>query len=355
MTFRAALNNTIFFLYVGLLAALLSPVSSYSDEGADKTQKLESGFYYTIQKGDTLWDLSERFFDSPWIWPDLWEKNQKIANPHWINPGERIRLLGREELQTMAQPETEAEPEEVIQPPEPPYYLYPAIDSVGFIARKPVSPCGTVFKVKEGKVMISQQDLVYIRPTGNMTFKPGDLLTVYRTLEPLKDKDTEELIGVQHYILGVVEIIEVEPKFSTARVLHSFHHIELNDLLIPYEPRSPKITLTESKEGLKGKIIAAEENQGIFADTVVFIDKGRKDGVKVGQSYSIYYQEKVRIGPETEDDIVLSPVDYGKIIILRTEETTATAIVTMAEKAIRPGAKIHARQKLKAQSPKQEL
>ena len=43
----------------------------------------ESGIYYTIQKGDTLWDLSERFFDSPALWPGLWQENHQIPNPHW--------------------------------------------------------------------------------------------------------------------------------------------------------------------------------------------------------------------------------------------------------------------------------
>ncbi|MCK4729318.1 MAG: LysM peptidoglycan-binding domain-containing protein [Desulfobacterales bacterium] len=331
----------ICFLGIGIAAGWLSPVSARPDEGAEKPLKLESGLHYTIQKGDTLWDISEHFYDSPWVWPDLWEKNQRIPNPHWIYPGERIRLLSREKLETMVQPETEAEPEAAVQPEEPPYYLYPAINSVGFIRKKPVSPSGTIFKVRGDKVMISQRDLVYVRPIGKMTFEPGDRFTVFRTLKPVKDKDTKALIGVQHYILGVVEITEVEPKFSTARVLQSCRHIELNDLLMPYEPRSPKIALAESKEGLKGKIIAAEEHQGIFADTVVFIDNWSKDGVKVGQSYSVYYQEKVRIDPKAKEYIMLPPVDYAEIIILRAEDTTATALITMAEKAVEPGAKIH--------------
>jgi hypothetical protein len=339
------LRNMVFQVIVcfcvAISAGLMRPAYAHSEEGTEEPLQLESGLYYTVQKGDTLWDISEHFYDSPWVWPDIWEKNQQIANPHWINPGERIRVFSREELETMVQPETEAEPEVAVQPQEPPYYFYPSINKVGFIKKKSVSPSGIIFKVKESKVMISERDLVYIRPIGNMTFEPGDRFTVLRTLEPLKDKDTEAVIGVQHYILGVVEITEVEPRFSTARVLHSFRSIELNDLLIPYEPLSPKITLTESKEGLKGKIIAAEEHQGMFADTVVFIDKGCKDGIQVGQSYSIYYQEKVRIDPETEEDIVLTPVDYGRIIILRAEDTTATALITRAEKAVRPGATIH--------------
>ena len=340
--FRKMVFQIIVCFCVAISAGSMRPVCVHSEEPAEKRLKLQSGVHYTIEKGDTLWDLSEHFYDSPWVWPDLWEKNQQIPNPHWIYPGERIRLLSREKLETTVQPAPQPGPAMEPEPPEPPYYSYPAINSVGFIRKKPVSPSGAIFKVREDKVMISQRDLVYVRPIGKMAFEPGDRFIVFRTFKPLKDEDANTLIGVQHYILGVVEITEVEPKFSPARVLQSFRHIELNDLLMPYEPRSPKITLTESKEGLKGKIIAAEEHQGIFADTVVFIDRGSKDGVKVGQSYSIYYQEKVRIDPKTEEDIVLPPVDYARIIILRAEDTTATALITKAEKAVHPGAKIHA-------------
>ena len=335
-------RKIIFFLCVGIGLSSLWLRSSHAEEGREKALELESGLYYTIQRGDTLWDISEHFYDSPWVWPDLWEENRRIANPHWIYPGNRIRIFSREELETMVQAKAEAEPKAVVQRQEPPYYLYPSIDSVGFIRKKPVTPSGAIFKAKEDKVMISQRDLVYVRAIGNVAFEAGDRFTVLRTLEPLKDKDTETLIGIQHYILGILEITEVEPKFSIARVVQSYRHIELNDLLIPHEPRSPKITLAESEEGLKGKIIAAEEHQAIFADTVVFVDKGCKDGVQVGQSYSIYYQEKEYLDPKRKESILLSPVDFGKILVLHTEATTATALVTMTEKAIHPGATIRA-------------
>ena len=309
-----------------------------AEEPGEKRLELESGFYYTIQKGDTLWDISEYFFDSAWVWPDVWQKNDQIANPHWIYPGERIRLFGRQELETFVEPE--AESEMAGQLIESRYYYYPAINTVGFIREKPVSHAGYIFKVKEDKDMISVGDSVYIRPSGNVTLKPGDRFTVLRTLSPDEDNETNTFIGIQHYLLGMVEITDVEPEFATASVMQSFRHIELNDLLIPHEPQSPKIMLTESKKGLNGRIIIAEEHQGMFADTVVFIDKGRKDGIKVGQSYSIYYQEKEYLDPKGKESIMLSPVDIGKILVLRTEKATATAIVTYADKAIHPGATI---------------
>ncbi|MBW1677857.1 MAG: LysM peptidoglycan-binding domain-containing protein [Deltaproteobacteria bacterium] len=256
-------RKIIFFFCICIGVGSLFLKSSHAEEGTEKTLELESGLYYTIQKGDTLWDISEHFYDSPWIWPDLWEKNQEIANPHWIYPGERVRIYSREELEAMIQPEPEPEPEEAVQPEEPPYYSYPAINKVGFIRKDPIDPSGILFKVKDKKVMISQGDMVYIRPVGKNTFERGKHFAVLRMRsKPLKDKDTKALIGVQYYVLGVVEIGGVEPRFSIGRVLQSFRHIELNDLLIPYEPLSPKITLVESKEGLKGKIIAALYRQG---------------------------------------------------------------------------------------------
>ncbi|MDR2999959.1 MAG: LysM peptidoglycan-binding domain-containing protein [Fibromonadaceae bacterium] len=50
---------------------------------------------YRVQKGDTLWDLSEAYLQDPFAWPDLWKANPHIQDPHWIYPGDSICFPGQ--------------------------------------------------------------------------------------------------------------------------------------------------------------------------------------------------------------------------------------------------------------------
>lgn len=171
----------LFFLTTTLICIFPSAVPAEEQKGTvkevvvkEKEIEHEAGIYYTVQEGDTLWDLSERFFDSPALWPGLWKKNHQIPNPHWIYPGEKIRLyhqsgvepvkLIKKVLEPPKEPEKK-KPEREPEPfKEPPYYYYSPIQSIGFIRKDPVVPEGRIVQARDNKLMIGDNDIVYVKP-----------------------------------------------------------------------------------------------------------------------------------------------------------------------------------------------
>ena len=326
-----------------LTAIIFFPVHMFAQENKEIVEQ-ETGFYYTVQKGDTLWDISDRFFDSSWLWPDLWSQNRQISNPHWIYPGERIRIFHQKGAQSfVGKTVSKGGALEKELQKEPQYYYYSPIDKIGFIRKDPVAPSGVIFKVKDDKELISVGDLVFIRSKGDIPppLTAGSKYSVYRILKPIIDQKTEALIGTQHYLTGIVEITKIEPRFAVARVIQSYRTIEVGNLLMPYKRRSPKIELTQSKKGLNGQLLMSEEHETIIGDNdIAFIDKGSRDDVKLGQQYNIYYQEKQRLDMEAKEDILLTQIVYGTLLVLHTEQTTSTVLITRSDQSITPGAKI---------------
>ena len=302
----------------------------------------ETGFYYTVQKGDTLWDLSRQFSNSPWQWTEMWRENEQIVNPHRIYPGERIRLYRRKGAHRYgvegADKDTGARAKFA---PDSIAYYYAAINHVGFIRKQPVEPHGTVYKVREAREMIYEEDIIYIKPEGNHSLSPGSRYTIYRTLQPIRAIHNNAYIGIQHYLTGVVEIIQQEEDFVIGKVLKSYRPILVDDKLMPFNRRSQRIALQESQEGIEGRIIEAEEHQTMIGDTVIaFIDKGKADGIKPGQFYSLYYQDEHSVHTASGKQTILTPVDFGELLVVHIEDTTATVLITRTEQEFGAGAKI---------------
>jgi len=220
-------------------------------------------------------------------------------------------------------------------------FQYASIERVGFIRKEPVVSLGTIFKVEGQKQMISSGDLIYIRPEENATLNPGDKFTIYRTLKPIKDGKTNDYIGTQHYLAGAVEITIKRPEFVLGQVVASYRPIKVGDLLMPYQRRLPRFAMQESPEGLRGHIIVSEEHQTMFGESAIaFIDKGEQEGVRTGQLYWIFKQEKYLINPDDKSEVTLTPVILGELLVIHTEKTTATVMITDSRNAINPGAQI---------------
>lgn len=337
-----------YLICILLVFGIFDPIGSWGEEeqtSMEKTTRFETGFYYTIQKGDTLWDLSRHFYDSPYVWPDLWEKNEYIRNPHWIYPGGRIKLYNKTDISALPTPEAPATEMPTKQKPRK-FITYDYIDRAGFIRGKAVRGFGEILGSVKHKDLISIGDTIYIHSYEGTESKVGDKFTVFRTYKSLKHPLQKKKVGVQHLILGAVIITEVLPDMVTGNIVKSYREIHSGDLLMPYEKQSPKIELVESVSDLEGIIISADEKdrESVLCEGMVaFIDKGEDDEIKVGQSYDIYMQEEETYYADDDKRHVLPPpLVIGQMLVIRTEKTTATTLITKSSRDICIGEKVHA-------------
>src|SRR5258708_1139905 len=171
---------------------------------------------YVIVKGDTLWDLSQKFLNNPWYWPKIWSLNPSIENPHWIYPGNRLRIVpGEGGVQPPAQveegpeaPTAEPHPAPVepgVTPVSPDFevvkkggrptsnntvsvsgklaFTPPPVVTVrtsGLVSPDEVRHAGRIDASFEEKQMLATYDTAYVRFRGEVPAKPGDNLVIFR-------------------------------------------------------------------------------------------------------------------------------------------------------------------------------
>jgi hypothetical protein len=229
---------------------------------------------YTIKKGDTLWDISSKFLKDPFLWPKLWQKNPYITNPHWIYPGNPVRLSAMEPVKK-EEPKKVAEekPKEVVKepevkkvepPPPPPVekkpevvaevkpikmeekpVYFPEIRDAGFMSDIEYRGIGIVLESKEGKNLMSAGDTVYLAFKTSESILIGNKYTIFRASRDIRHPVTDKNIGGKYNIIGNIQIIDQRGNFFTALVIESFHAIMRGDYVQPYSK--------EKMEGVIGK------------------------------------------------------------------------------------------------------
>lgn len=159
-----------FRLRVVLTAALLT-VASFAI-----AQEFRGGHpdTYVVKKGDTLWDIAGRFLKRPWLWPEIWQANPQIANPHLIYPGDVISLAYLNRLAAEPGPRVEA-----------PINAIPLSQVESFLKDLRVvdefEHLPYVVGLEDDRLRGSDGQLAYVR--GLATAQPGDRYMVVRPLQ----------------------------------------------------------------------------------------------------------------------------------------------------------------------------
>jgi LysM repeat protein len=309
---------------------------------------------HVVEKGDTLWDLAQRYYNNPLLWPQIWDANKYIPNAHWIYPGDPVTIPPMTPVteQQLAQ-ETATEPvsgqetagtEEggpqagtsAIPPPtkqSAPIALDVDLYCSGYILPDLKHLTLKVFATERlGQVSQSLFDVVYLNQGEAEGISPGDEFTAIQSLRSLDHPTTLRHIGDYVIQTARVKVVATQEHTATGQITYSCDASLIGDYLIPFEPKEASL-LSDlppidrfSPEGpnAKGTIVFSKNDLGtVGLSNELEIDLGAKDGIQNGTRLVIFRRHEKNFELQNFEKEVPRRV-LGEMVVFNVQDSTAT-------------------------------
>ncbi|MDO8926908.1 MAG: LysM peptidoglycan-binding domain-containing protein [Sideroxyarcus sp.] len=338
------------------LICLLMPLTAFADELQLQENAPER---YVVVKGDTLWDISAKFFKDPWKWPQIWGYNKDtIKDPHWIYPGDVVYLDPNTKTLKVGQPPVAASSSEDSTA------LIPPVDEVGtasdaiklspqarvvagsseaipMISLKVVGPflrrplvvedaelegAPKLVGTYEQRQLLGTNDIAYAK---SMPADKGERWQVYRPSVTFVDPDTDEVLGHEVTYLGDAAV-EKFGDITSLRISRAILEIQKGDYFAQYgtgyssnyQPRAPSTNITAKVISIYGGVQQAGQN------AVVTLNKGKRDGLENGHVLALYQKgEVIKNSGWFTPDTVLPDMRYGLLFVFRVFDKVSYALV----------------------------
>jgi hypothetical protein len=326
----------------GMTSARGGKDSQFVLEGAGVPQA------HSVRRGDTLWGISGQYYKNPYGWPKLWAQNPQVQNPHWIYPGDRIKLrdegpgtpgLRRSDMSRMSEGSI-------------------LLRDLGWVDDPDKDAVGELVGSPEDQSLLSFGDDVYIQLDDDVKVTLGQELTLFKPVRTMRGADADaggELVAVR----GTVRVDRYNPKTQMVkgRVIEALDVIERGVLVGNVGRKFNMVAPARNEKFVQAHILTALYPHEMFGQyQVIFLDRGSKHGVKPGNRFFVvergdrWVQTLGGSGPmatrkmETEDDRVGvdakmksdGPVDaypnetYGEIRVVAVRENTSVAVVVQS-------------------------
>ena len=302
---------------------------------------------YTIQPGDTLWDLAQANFGNPQYWPQLWSINEYITNPHWIYPGNAIQftpgttieppqidLISNQEVGYVVEQQQFTTAESLCGPDIRFDFKQPTGTFVvpGFVATNDeIEILGTVDASPQDQSFVVETDRVYMRLNDPQLYDCGDVVTVVRKIKRKvrHPHARSKKYGSMYKIIGEVRILHTYGNYVVGEIRSSLEEIQRTDLIIRSRPTVVQVEVDTPKGNLQGVVIDRLSQGHSFSaerDTL-FIDRGFTDGVMVGDTFYIVSQRDPYLDPRKEN-YDLPPTVIGRVVVVDVKEDSSVVVLT---------------------------
>lgn len=314
---------------------------------------------YTIKKGDTLWGISQRYLKDPYYWPNLWANNPELPNPHFIYPGQKVKIYdGRIEIvaapeavkpppavaATAPAPEPQAAAqaaEPAAEPAEPEIKIAALGANEGFVAADRISGLGTLVDTTDNRMLISRGNTVFMQMRDLAATKVGMFFNLFQQGSEIDNPATGELVGYRVVNLGTVQITDVSGSVATGVITEALKEIERGARLSRYVEPVREVTLKKTERDLSGYVVAAGGDQITLGQyDVIYLNLGSNAGLEVGNMVNISRpREASELAIKTKD-FKAPEVLLGNAVVVKTEPTTAVALILKSAAPIYRGDRV---------------
>ena len=300
---------------------------------------------HVVVKGDTLWDISARFLENPWEWPKIWRHNNQIKNPHLIYPGDIVTLCfinqqpmlcvdSDERLQPRIRYEEHA-PQAIAMIPMD--VIRPFLISPKVLNEDELNSAPYIVAFADDHLISATDSNIYVRSILKREFMR---YTTYRVGETYKDPGTDEILGYEAIHIADNTVISLgDPAIlSTTRALRE---VRLGDHLMPAEEAELNFNFypIAPKKKIDASIIASmADSQEIGQFDIIVLNKGTKDGLKLGHLLDIIQEGNLIKDPyhKTGHELVKLPSrKSGSLLIFRTFDRISYALIMHSSRNIR--------------------
>jgi hypothetical protein len=257
---------------------------------------------YVVKRGDTLWGIATVFLRDPWYWPEIWQVNRQIQNPHLIYPGDTLRLVyidGRPRItlqrgimergdSARVLPRVRSQPLEAAVTTIPYEVVAAFMSKPSVLANEDIKKAPYVFATRDSHVVVSNGDTMYARGFSS----PAELGTHYNVVrvgDALHDPDDNRVVGYGGIFTGSGHVTRSGDP-ATLIMTESTRETVPGDKLfaggadvpLDFIPSPPKVRVD-------GRIMAVSDGVTVIGQyQVVVINRGARDGLAPGNVLAVF-------------------------------------------------------------------
>ncbi len=328
------------------LIAIILLLSVCSSSLAAEQVKLQPNYpsQYTVKTGDTLWDIAHIFLQDPWQWPQIWQINPKVKNPHLIYPGDVLALK-----MINAKPQLQVIDKGTIK-------LSPKVRSTanrGAISTIKLSSIkahltksrlieeatynNSPYVVANGndRLVSGNHDLIYVR---GLSASNNTNYTIIRKEDEYKDPKTKKVLGYEARYISRVKLVHAGDP-SIFETNQSETSIKKGDRLTPtinlydkdFYPHAP----TKPVSAQIIETVGGINRIGLY--DIVVLNLGSDQGVNNGTVLRVF-RDLDDVNDKISGEMVKLPnLPVGLVMVFQTYNKLSYALVMDAKRTIQIG------------------